>query len=221
MLHQHLKKIMTFPNAYEGLKKVFTAQILALISSGCYILGSIIAVIGGVTSSLSGLAGGGIFVLGGLVLSLLSLIFNLVGLSRASKDEPQFRTAFILSLINLILGIVVSFIMALTVGSSSTVSSLISEIFGILIIKFVFGGIFSLAEKLGRQDMIEYGNKLLIFLYVVYGLSIVLYILQLIFNSSLRMMATVSIMSLLSGIAAIVGYILYLIYLNRSKNMLA
>ena len=102
----------------------------------------------------------------------------------------------------------------------SAISALITQILGILIIRYVFAGISSLAEKLGRTDIVESGRKLLTFLIVVYGVSILMSLLQLIFSMSLAMAATTSIMSLLANIAAIVGYILYLVHLNNSKNML-
>ena len=211
---------MTFPNAYDGIKKVFTSQILLLISTGCYLLGAIIAAIGGVSGSVAGVAGGGVFIVGGAVLSVIALIFNLVGLSRASHDEQQFRPAFILSVISLILSIVLTIVSLFTGSIVSTIGSLITQILGILVIRYVFTGISSLAEKLGRNDLVEYGRKLFTFICVVYCVAILMNILQLIFSSSIAMVATARVMSLLANIASIVGYILYLVYLNNAKNML-
>ena len=212
--------IMRFPNAYEGIKKVFTSQILSLISSACLFVAAIVALGAGLTGSVAGVAGGGLLGLAGLVLSILALIFNLIGLYRASADEQQFKTAFTLSLVSLIAGIVLGIISFFAGDLVTVISSIVSQILGILIIRYVFEGISSLAMKLGRSEIAESGGKLLIFLYVVYIVSIVLYIIQ-VFSLSPAMAATASIMSLLANIASIVGYILYLVHLSKAKDMLS
>lgn len=212
---------MTFPNAFEGVKKVFIAEILALIASGCMVLGAIIAAASAMAGSLSGAAGGGFFVIASFVLSLLSLIFNLIGLSKASQDEAAFKTAFYCAIVNLIATFVIRIIGIAVPGNAiNYVSTIISTALSIAIIRYVVKGITSLAEKLGRNDIIDYGGKIAILLYIVYGVSILLNLLSWIFSGSLSMAATIGVFSILSGIAGIVGYILYLVYLSRAKNML-
>ena len=128
---------MTFPNAYNGIKKVFTAQIMSLISAGCIVFGSLLALGSGVALSVTGVAGGGFFIIAGAVLSLLALIFNLIGLYTAAKDEPSFNTAFALSVVELIVGIVLGIIQNFN-GVFSIISSIVSLVLGIFILKYVF-----------------------------------------------------------------------------------
>ena len=214
---------MTFPNAFEGIKKVFLAQILALIGSGCSIIGSVTGALGLVAGSTATGVGGGLFVLAGVVLSLLSLIFNLIGLSRASKDEETFKKAFFVSLVSLILSVILSIFSIAGIGGSvlSGLSNIITTVLGIILIAHIIKGIWSLAQKMGRNDVADKGQRLLSFLWAAYGVTIFCYVMMLLFSSSAGVLSVIGILSFVSGIAMIVGYILYLVHLNRAKNMLA
>ena len=213
---------MTFPNAYQGLKNVFTAQILSLISTGCTLIGGLTGGLGVIAGSVATGLGGGVLVICALVLSLLSLIFTLMGLSRASRDEEAFKGAFNCSLINLIVTVILNILMAFGIGGSvlRSVSTIISLILTILMIAYIFKGIDNLAGKLGRSDVSAAGRSVLTFLWVVYAVTIFCDLMILLFPTAAVFMGIMGVISFLAGIGMIIGYILYLVHLNRAKQML-
>ena len=206
---------MTFSNAFEGIKKVFLAEILVLIGLGCTILGGLISGVSAIGGSLTGVGGGVIFIVGGAVLSILALIFNMIGLSRASRDESSFKTAFICTLINLIVAVVFGILSVFMGVIVSTIASILNAAFSIVILIYVFRGIGILAAKLNREDVPKFGKPVMILMIVVNGVTIFTSLMTLLGASGF-----VSVLSVLSGIAGIVAYILYLVYLNRAKHML-
>ena len=77
---------MKFPNAEKGIRKIFTAEILGLISAiGVAITAILASNMEDAASSLKV----AIIVCGALtgVLMLISYIINIVGVTQASKDE--------------------------------------------------------------------------------------------------------------------------------------
>ena len=106
---------MKFPNVARGVKKIFASEILALIGAICtglVVLMSVFTWASGsaisdgevTTAAATGVLAGGlgiiVFSVGAAVLMIIALIFNLIGLNAASKDDPdgsgqQFKIAFI------------------------------------------------------------------------------------------------------------------------------
>ena len=112
---------MTFPNGYQGVKKLFTAEILQLICAGCLILTGIAFLIGaGAAAAGSGSGAltldvfGMIFLIATIVLPLIAYIISLVGLHQAAKDDENFRIAFIFAIIGLVLTVVAGIVNAIT-----------------------------------------------------------------------------------------------------------
>lgn len=221
---------MRFPNAYEGIKKVFTAQILSVIGYACTFLAAILALTattaavatGSETALVGGAIGGGIFVIGGAVLSIISLILNLVGLSRAGKDEKSFKTAFIISICSLIVSIVQAII-----GNFVVVTPVVSVIFQIVVVVlycimvyYVITGIRTLASQISDTAMDEKGRKLFMLIAIVYIVELICLIVSMLVRSETLAVITV-VVTIVAGIANIVAYIIYLVYLSKAKNMLA
>ena len=154
------------------------------------------------------------------IMSLLSLIFILVGLNRAAKDESSFRIAFILTFINLILAILFGVFDTLGLSIFSPISTIVSNGMSIGVNIMVFRGIEHFARSLYREDVPKFGKGVLILLIVLNSITILVTLLSF-FQLPLGMAQVLVVLSVASGIATIVAYVLYLIYLSRAKNMLA
>ena len=92
---------MTFPNAANGMKKIYVAEILALVAALCTGLMLIITAFtlsSAQSLNISGALTGGIFLLffglGAFVLLVLALIFNMIGIASAKKDETGEKKNF-------------------------------------------------------------------------------------------------------------------------------
>lgn len=221
---------MTFPNAFEGVKKLFTSEILKLIAAVCGIVAavaSIIALAGVEADAVAAGVGGGIaatiFGFGAAVLLLIAYILKLVGLKKAGNDEPKFQQAFLLAIFALILSVVSSILSALNVGNGivDDIVAIFAAVADVVIVVFVIQGIRNLAEKLGQSGMDEAGRKLLIIILVFYILSIVASLVVIIFGSNVATGVIAGILAVVAQILKMVGYIVFLVYLGRAKNMLA
>ena len=223
-------KTMTFPNAFNGVKKLFTSEILKLIAAVCAIVAAvagIIALAGVEADAVVAGVGGGIatviFGVASAVLLLIAYILKLVGLKKAGNDEPKFQQAFLLAIFALILSVVASILSSLNVGNGvvDDIVSIFAAIADILIVVFVIQGIQNLAEKLNQNGMAETGRKLLIIILVFYILAIIATLVVIIFGANVATGVIAGILAVVAQVLKMVGYIVFLVYLGKAKNMLA
>ena len=110
---------MKFPNAYNGVKKIFTAEILSLIGTISLIIAAILVLATGamvetgaadaaVNETMGMAAGFAIFGLVGSILMLVAFIMNLVGILSARKDEGLFNTALAFTIIGIVAAVLTS-----------------------------------------------------------------------------------------------------------------
>ena len=207
------ENIMTFPNALAGIKKIFTAEILA-------IAGTVLAGIGGVMLAAAAVTGnpveagfGAIFAAIGLVVIIVSYIMNLVGLYQAGKDERKyFRTAFILSIAALVLSIVGGIAQS-AAAKEMMVFGLITDIINIVVAVLVISGIMLLADKCLNEKVKKMGKNILIMWVIIYAIALVLKLIP-------SQTSAAAVLAGVSAILLIVVYIIYLVYLSRAIKML-
>ena len=216
---------MKFTNAFEGVKKIFAAEILALIASVCGTIALALPVValvaaanqsgGGTAASLGGLVVVGIAT---VVLSIIAFIFKLIGVNKASKDEPAFKIAFYM----ILAGIAVSILTGIF-SSNSTVSSIMSaigEIVNLAVTVYIIQGIKNLAQRLGDDKMVKSGDTLFKYIIAIYILVIIAQIVIMILQNGAAVVVALVII-VISGILEIIQYILYIRYLAKAKKMLA
>ncbi|MBR2842951.1 MAG: hypothetical protein IKF06_06715, partial [Lachnospiraceae bacterium] len=179
---------MTFPNAYKGVKKLHTAQVLGLISA---ILGVVIAifvvlsvaaistqnesatVVFGLLILVVGIAAG--------VLAIIAYILQIVGLKNASHDDNSFYTAFVFAIIGLVLTVLATIFSSLNVanGFGDDIASLFTKFSTIIITAFVIIGVSNLAGKLEQSAMAQRAKSVGTLQIVILALSIVASIIAL------------------------------------------
>ena len=119
---------MRFPNAHEGVKKIFTAEVLMLIVT----LGTLI--VNGLAMSQNRsdglIAAAAIVLVVAGIISIIAFIMNLLGIIQARKDESKFTYA----LYAVIGGIVASLVQSafpdngLVIGIANTFASVCSAL---------------------------------------------------------------------------------------------
>lgn len=216
---------MTFPNAYQGVKKIFLAQILALISVAALLitsfaaLGTIGAAAGGSDAgAVAGLGITAIFGIGYLVLALLAFIFQIIGISKASKDEPAFKIALYL----IIAGIAVSIIGGFMAEGSviKSIFTVATDVINLAITVYVIQGIRNLAVKLGNTEMDNKGNNIFKIIIAVYVCIFIARIVSMISGGTATSVIA-AVFAIIAAVLSIIQYVIYLIYLNKAKAMLA
>ena len=208
---------MKFPNAFNGSKKIFLAEILALIAAVLVMIAGI-AVGGAVKAetgegAVNGILGAGALVVVGGIVAIVAFIVEILGINACAKDEPKFKTA----LYAILAGIVASVISSATASSStvSTIFSVIGSVASLFATILIIKGFISLADQLGRSDVASFGNTTL-YLYIATG---VISILASIISVAAK--STAVAMAWISGIVSVIGLIVFIIFLKKSKDMLA
>ena len=219
---------MLFPNAHNGVKKIYTAEILSLIGNILLIGAAIFGIATGSfadtaraeaeAGTMAGLALGFIFLgLAGAVLTLIAFILNLVGITSAMKDEASFKTALIFTIIGIAAAVLSSiFSTNETVKNFVQILVNISELFVSL---FVVQGIMNLATKLKDSNMVERGNKARWWLVITFCIPSVVKLVSGIFALQDNDIVA-STLSLVSAVLIVAAYFIYLSYLARAKKML-
>lgn len=220
-----------FKNAYEGIKKIFTAEIIMLIASIVALVGAIVTVTAdpnAVKDALNNASGTslptsvvilGIVALAFGICALVAFILNLVGLVQAKKDEANFNTALLLT----IAGIVVSILSGILSKNENVVSFLNTavELAYLLATMFIVYGIISLAKQLKNTPVETKGNRLLKLIVIVYGVGIAAKLLSAIFTAAKLDPIIIGIVGIISALLTVVSHLIYISLLSDAKKMLA
>ena len=143
---------MNYQNAKKGIGQIYKAELLTIIATIIGIIGAIVFLAAGEKGSEGGMAAGGIPILIAGIMFIIAFIINLVGLSNASKDEPYFKTAWIIALIAIAASVVQS-ILDMRGIKVEWLFELISNICEIMIMIFVITGIGKIADTLGNKKV--------------------------------------------------------------------
>lgn len=216
---------MRFPNAFDGVSKIRTSQILAVVATALLFISAILGLAmiplssGGPGNALYALlAAFGFVAMAAGIISIIALIINIIGINRASKDEPIFKTALIAVVVNILLSCIGS--AAGENGSTlSDLMSILSSVAQVITCILIIRGIISLADQLGDGEMVERGNTTRNLVLCLFAVSLVL---KAVSDFFIRGSGTASsILTLVAAILSLVQFIVYLSYLTRAKNMLA
>ncbi len=223
---------MQFPNAYKGIRRIFTAEILTMISGIILLLvltvgsgvldeftaGDMTTVSGPVlaVASISGLAS---------IFALVAFFMNIAGISDASKDEESFRRA----LIWLVIGIGASLVGSLATNMNEIIASfagIISSLCEYMINYNVVTGIIHLAERMEDEHVSALGQKTIRLLGIVYAIVIIIQMVMIVMTvnaNSAAQNASVAVavaVSVIAGIISMIAYVIYLRVLAGAKKML-
>ena len=216
-----------FPNAYEGIKKIYLGEILSIIAIAVGSIAGVAAIIGYKATEAgseevgasAAFVGGGIAVIIAGIIAIVAFILNILGISRASQDEPNFKKAMTWLVVSLI-GSVASGMTAegsfLNLGAD-----IINQVGNMLVTLYVINGVNSLAEKMGRTDLAAKGARLKNVILAVYVISLIFTVISGFMANSDTMTVIAGVLGIIALIVMIVAYFMYLKLLSGAKRMLA
>lgn len=220
---------MKFPNAAKGIKKIYSAEIMKLVSYICLIVAAVIGVIaiaaatgtGGSDTGLAVFAGGVgavVLVIAFIVLLIISFIMNLVGFINASHDGDSFKTALIFLILGIIMSALSGFFTAKNSGVGNVFYSL-STLSDTLATIFVIAGGVKLADRLNVGEVSRKGSNVLKLIIVV---EIITFIVSFIstFMGGVATSIVSAVLLLTAFILSFIKYIMYLSFLSQAKKML-
>ena len=182
-------------NAGSGLKKMFIASIGAVVCTVLLIIPivNILAMIG----------------------ALVFAINSLVGLNEAGKDIEGCKTAFLLTIVNMVVSVLKN-IPFLGTGFLGALFSIAGYILGFLIVYYVCKSVADVLEQ-NEPDVAKTGHMVWKINLVCYAAEIIIAVLALI--PLLNILAAFA--SIIIAIVSLVASILYMIFLYKSSNALA
>ncbi len=210
---------MQFPNALEGVKKVYKAEILFVISGALAVVAAILALAGGAAGVGIGVAVGVVLLFSVPVLGIISFIMNIVGLNKAKKDDPAFRNALYATVI----GIAASVLLGISRTAESVltiVGDTLTNVCLFLSTFFVCSALIRLAKALGNSGMMEKGEKARSVLTTVYIACIGLSAVSAVFVKARNAAVITSVILLASAVLRLVAYVIYLRFLGKARTML-
>ena len=208
---------MNYQNAKKGIGQIYKAELLTIIATIIGIIGAIVFLAAGEKGSEGGMAAGGIPILIAGIMFIIAFIINLVGLSNASKDEPYFKTAWIIALIAIAASVVQS-ILDMRGIKVEWLFELISNICEILIMIFVITGIGKIADQLGKKKVSRLSRSTMNVTCGVYILSAIVTLIGDLFEAK-AMTTVASVIAIIAGILSIIAYVYYLRTLSQGSKM--
>lgn len=219
---------MRFPNAFEGVKKIYTAEILYIIAAIVMVVAAALVVLAAgtaagafvATTAVGGsVAFAGLLAIAGAVLLIIAFIMNLVGLGKAKNDHENFKTAWIFTLIGIVVAIVAGFVFKDgTIGK--TLCDAATKILSLLTMVYVVKAIGALATTLANAEMQAKSSSITNLIVITNLIAIVLNILPG-FVKSLAAGTIFVIISFVVLVFQLIAYISYLGYLSKAKVMLS
>ena len=207
---------MQFPNALEGVKKIYKAEIIALIGGIVGFVAAILALVGAKSGSVGGLAGGGFLIIAASVLFIIAFIMNIVGLNKAKPDEENFQYALYMVFVGIVLSIVVG---ATKDGTLiHTLGESLSNICNLLVNYLVATALLNLANRLGDTAVAQKAKSVRSLLTIVWIIALVLQVLGDAFTSKAGVIAVILV--LIASVVEIIAYIVYLGLLSKARGML-
>lgn len=217
---------MRFPNAMKGIKKIYIAEMLCVISALLGIAMLILLAVNHIdlqdTSSVTmdALRASGMLIpvvvysIGTILLILISFILNLAGILQASHDEEYFKRALAAA----IMGVMVSVVHTLLRNNPTVVSimTVASTVLTMLMIMMVLGGIGRIADSLGNKEVSEQSRQCSKLVLYPFGFSLLAELAIAIFDLNESATALFSIANLLLDLGI---YIIYLRVLGQARSM--
>ena len=216
---------MQFPNALEGVKKIYKAEILELIAGIVGLVAALLMVIGAAgmeadsdVAAVGGILGGGVLLIAVAVLSIISFIMSIVGVKKAMPDEENFKNAFYVLIVGIVAGIVIG--CAKAGGILSDTGETVSSICSFLAQYYIITAIIVLAQRLGDGEMETKGTKTRSMLMVVWVIRIIFQVIDIFVGKNATVDTASAILALLAAIVGIIAYFMYLGLLKKARVML-
>ena len=201
----------SFPgHAHQGIKKLFTANILALAVTALLILTLVVALTGGY-SAIKSLNALSVIV---LILSLVTLVLEIVGVCQAIHDERYFANARNLLILTIVLAFINFFAESVLLDLAGDVTSLLASL-------YIIKGIMRLARTLNNWSVHHLGQRLYRLELIVgcgfLGLSVLSSVIQSRGSGVDRIL--VFILALSGLVLSIVATVMYTMYLYKAVKM--
>ena len=215
---------MKFPNAAKGVKKLFIANLVAVIAGILALVSAVMAAIGLKNDPVL-IAAGSVALVATIIL-IVVFIVQLVGLYQGGKDNALIKAGFYLTIAGIIFTVIGTIFKSITaVPALVTIGGyLIVIVDGITVVAlfYVLRGIAHLCEESGDEGLASHGRRLSFIVLILFVISIVLSLYSNILgNSTIEWVkTTIAVAGIVAAITELIVSLLVLIYYGRASKLL-
>ena len=216
---------MNFPHAAKGIKKLFIAEILCLVSVVSIGLGTILALFSAPNEGSGALVLTSISI--GSFLVFLALILQIIGVIQAAKDEESFRIVIHVTLFSIAVSLITSALSVIFRDDAilPSVANLVSSVVAVITTVLIIIGICNLMNTLGKQDLVAKGGKILRIVVWLAVLSLIMSFINIFLPNNIedaKPLAKVIVICLtvLAVVLEIIEYVLYISLLGKASKAL-
>jgi len=218
----------SFDNAARGVRKIYRAEVLELISMLLTVLGSVIAALSISKAATTSLVTTGsvvsvifaiIFVIAGLVIGIIAFINHIIGLVWAKKDDSNFGTALACIIIYMVIEVVstVFTTVSITNAIAGDIAQAVGRVADFFSVYFILYGAANLLSQRGDERTADKGVMAFRAIFITFAISIALRIVPIFLSGGI-----IEVIFLCAYAAtAIVAYILYLSFLRGAYKKLS
>ena len=219
---------MRYPCAYEGVGKIGKAAIITIAVTVIGIITDLIGILAADSLDQLNQLGGGIspvavaisiLAVPMAIMGLVGMVIRILGVRKASQEEPEFNLAFWMILIQIIISVINGLIADDCRGAKLFVE-VASDFLGLLAAIFIIKGIKSLADHLENSE-VGGGAALVRNAFVIaYVIGIAGRIVSYIAFKSDNFYLVTGVEGLISGIIILAVYLYYIKFLKKAEAML-
>ncbi len=209
---------MKYPNAANGINKIFMSEVIALAASIVVLVCSVIGVLCFEDPDLEILVGVlVIIVLFALGFFVLAYILQIVGIMRASKDEPAFKV----SVISIIAAMILTVLEGVFYGNhfASFFVEIAGDVAQFFLVHYIIHGIMHIADHLERPDMIKKGKIIFRVIYIAIAFEIIVRIFEIIFGKEVGEQLSMPF-GIVAEILKVAEYVMFLTYVGKANKMM-
>ncbi len=217
---------MRFPHAHRGVKLIFIAELVSIVSAFVALVAAIFTPIiisgnGELTTPAA------VLVLISGIASIVVFVIQLCGLFFGAKDSREFRIGLWVTFVGIaasVVSVILSSVEA-TKGLPVVVFAILDTVAAIadfVVIICILFGISTLASQLGYSEMEEDGRRLAFYIILLYIISLLFGFLPgfnvYVVNTGWRF--TLSIFGVIATVLEIIVFVATIFYLHRATKML-
>ena len=175
---------MKYPNAADGVKKIFVSEVIGLAASVLAVISSVTGLLFYDDLRFAGLAAAAVIALlvaGGVYAA--AYILEIVGILRAGRDESAFKVSLFSIIALLVLTLAGEFFYGNHVVSF--IIEIAEDVAQFFLVHYIIHGIMHISERLGKPEMTKKGNNIFRVIYIAIGFEIIVRVFELIFGKEL------------------------------------
>ena len=209
---------MKYPNAANGVRKIFISEIIALSASVITVIVAVFAE-AYIEDSRMSIEFGVISIIMLLIIAIYiaAYILQIVGIVRAGRDEPAFKVSLYSIIAELIITVLSGFFYQNE--AANMILGIAGDVAQFFLVHYIIHGIMHIADHMGKPEMTQKGKRIFIVIYTAIAFEIVVRIFEIIYGHERGESLSLPF-GIVANVLKTVENILFLIYIGKGNKIL-